>query len=91
MVLTALGMLVVVAVVVVFLALPGSSRTSTATNSPATLWDAAHGRSGEPPPIHYRGTGAPPPSVPAFQQPPFRYTSVGRGFGGTRGVPGGRP
>jgi hypothetical protein len=81
MVLTALGMLVVVAVVVVFLTLPGASshargaelRTSTATHSTGTQGQIG----GATPLIHYRGTGRPRPTPPALYQPPFRYTGVG--------------
>ncbi len=56
-VLTALGTLVAVAVVVLALTLPGSSRTSS-----ATLSTASHGQTAvyAPPLIRYRGTGAPP-------------------------------
>ena len=76
LILTAAGLLVVVAVVVVFLTLPGSSRTSTATHPTATHSTATlHGLTPiSPPLIHYRWTDAPPPSPPAVHAPRFRFT-----------------
>jgi hypothetical protein len=76
MAVAAVGTLVAIAVAIVFLTLPGSSRTTTATHSAAT-----HGRAAASAPlIQYRGTGAPPvrplnQSAPVLRSTPLRHVA----------------
>jgi hypothetical protein len=76
MAVAALGTLVAIAVVVVFLTVPGSGRTSGAAHSAAT-----HGRAAASVPlIQYRGTGAPPAhtlhqSAPVLRSTPLRHVA----------------
>lgn len=68
-VVTALGTLVVIAVVVVLLVLPGSNATTAATYHPATHHTAIEQPAVSWPAIQYRGTGAAPSTAiaPAAQ------------------------
>jgi hypothetical protein len=64
-VVTALGTLVVIAVVVVLLVLPGSDATTAATHHPATHQPAIERPAVSWPLIQYRGTGAAPSTATA--------------------------
>lgn len=65
MIVTALGTLVVIAVVVVLLVVQGSSTSATATHQPATQQAAVAQPAVSWPLIQYRGTGAAPSTATA--------------------------
>ncbi len=68
-ILTALGTLVVLAVVVVLLVLPGSSATTTQTHQSAIHQSAIEQPAVSWPLIQYHGTGAAPPPAQVHSPP----------------------